>query len=91
MIVMILDYYIDEEYLSKNFDIFDKIKSNDYYVEMAISWALSICLIKYYNETISYLKKCNLSDFVYNKTISKACDSYRLSNEKKNELRKMRR
>lgn len=91
MIVMILDYYIENDYLNDNFEVFDSINSNDYYVEMAIAWALSICLIKYYDETVCYLKRCNLSDFIYNKTISKACDSYRISDEKKNELRKMRR
>lgn len=91
MIVMILDYYIEKEYLSENFEIFEKIKNNSYYVEMSIAWALSICLIKYYDETISYLKRCNLNNFVYNKTISKACDSYRIDNKKKNELRNMRR
>lgn len=91
MIVMILDYYIEKEYLFENFEIFEKIKNNSYYVEMAIAWALSICLIKYYDETISYLKRCNLSNFVYNKTISKACDSYRISEDNKNELRNMRR
>lgn len=91
MIVMILSYYIEEKYLDDNFKIFDNIKSNDYYVEMAIAWALSICLVKYYDETICYLRKCNLSDFTFNKTISKACDSYRITKDKKEELKKMKR
>ena len=91
MTVMILNYYIDEEYLIENFQLLEKLKNNSYYVEMSIAWALCICLIKYYDETISYLKRCNLSNFIYNKTISKACDSYRISDEKKIELRKMRR
>lgn len=91
MIVMILNYYTEEVYLKENFKIFDEIKNNQYYVEMAISWALSISLIKYYNETINYLKNSKISTFTYNKTISKACDSYRINKEIKQELRKMRK
>ena len=52
-IVIILDYYIDEEHLDKNFEIFQKIKNDNYYVKMAIAWAISICLIKYYDKTIN--------------------------------------
>lgn len=47
-IVMILNYYIDEENLQEDFKIFENIKSADYYVQMAIAWALSMCLIKFF-------------------------------------------
>lgn len=63
-IVMILDYYITEEYIEKDFDIFDKITNTDYYVQMAVAWAISICLIKFYVRTMEYLKNCNLDKFV---------------------------
>ncbi len=90
-IVMIIDYYITSDYLEDNFRIFDSINNNCYYVEMAIAWAISICLIKFYDETVSYLKNCNLSNFVYNKAIQKACESFRISSDRKNELRNMKR
>jgi len=91
MIVMILSYYIEEEYLEENFELFNKIKSDKYYVQMAIAWALSISIIKYYDQTIKYLKTAKIDDFIYNKTISKACDSYRITKKQKEDLRKMRR
>lgn len=91
MLVMILDYYIENDYLEENFKIFNKIKRADYYVEMALAWAISVCLVKYYNETLSYLKTSDLSDFVYNKAIQKACESYRINDNKKKDLRKMKR
>ncbi len=90
MIVMILDHYIEEEYLDENFKMFESIKSNDYYVEMAISWALSISFIKYYDRTYKFFKNAKLSKFVHNKTISKVCDSKRVSDEKKSKLKKLR-
>jgi len=90
-IVMILDYYINEEYLEKDFKIFDSIKSEDYYVQMAIAWAVSICLIKFYDETIEYLVKCKLDKFTFNKAIQKAIESYRISDEQKESLKNMKR
>lgn len=90
-VVMILDYFIEEEYLEENFKIFDSILCDQYYVKMAVAWAISICLIKYYDETIGYLKRCNLEDDVYNKAIQKARESYRISTKQKDELNKMKR
>lgn len=90
-VVMILDYYIEEDYLEKDFEIFDSITSQAYYVQMAVAWAISICLIKFYDETIQYLKTANLDDFTYNKALQKAIESYRITDEKKQVLREMKR
>lgn len=90
-VVIILDYYITEEYLDKNFAIFDQIKSDKYYVQMAVAWAISICLIKFYDETIEYLKQAKLDKFTYNKALQKAIESYRILDEQKTELRKMKK
>ena len=90
-IVMILDYYIDEQYLQKDFEIFEQIKNECYYVKMAIAWAISICLIKYYDETIKYLEQSKLNEWTYNKAIQKAIESYRISDNKKEFLRKLKK
>ena len=92
-IVMILDFYIEEEYLERNFEIFNNVRSDKYYVQMAIAWAISICLIKYYDKTIKYLKskECKLDNFTYNKSLQKARESYRISKEQKEELQKMKK
>lgn len=89
-IVMILDYYIDEEYLKEDFKIFDNIKHEGYYVKMAVAWAISICLIKYYEDTVEYLNKSKIDNWTYNKAIQKAIESYRISDEKKQELRRIK-
>ena len=91
-IVMILNYYIEKDYLKENFAIFDKIKLDKYYVKMAVSWSISICLIKYYEETYKYLKNNkNLDLWTYNKSIQKATESYRITDEQKQELVKIKR
>lgn len=90
-VVMILDYYIEEKYLEKDFQIFDAITSQEYYVQMAVAWAISICLIKFYEETIKYLENSNLDKFTYNKALQKAIESYRITDKQKDVLRSMKK
>ena len=90
LIVMVLDYYITDVYLMDNFKVFDSIHSDDYYVNMALAWAISICLIKYYDETINYLKNAKISDFVYKKSLQKTIESFRINDEQKKQLRKLK-
>lgn len=90
-IVMMLDYFIIDEYIESVIEEIDKIKVDKYYVQMAIAWCLSICYIKYPKETMRYLKNNNLDDFTYNKAIQKIRESYRVSKEEKEILNKMKR
>ena len=90
-IVMILDYYIEEKYLEENFKIFEHVKNEEYYVQMAIAWAISICLIKYFDKTIDYLKISKLDKFTYNKSLQKGIESFRISEENKKNLRNMKK
>lgn len=90
-VVMILSYYIDKDYLEEDFKIFNNIKHEGYYAKMAVAWAISICLIKFYNETVEFLKDSNLDKFTYNKSLQKAIESYRITKEQKDELRKMKK
>lgn len=90
-VVMLLDYYIDEEYLQRDFAIFDSITSQAYYVQMAVAWAISIALIKFYDPTIQYLKTAKLDQFTYNKSLQKAIESYRITKEQKDILRSMKK
>ena len=90
-VVIILDYYIDKEHLKEDFKIFDDIKHDGYYVKMAVAWAISVCLIKYYEDTIEYLKTSKIDNWTYNKAIQKAIESYRISDNQKKFLRKLKK
>ena len=89
-VVMILDYYIEEKRLNEIYKICDKIENDAYYVKMAVAWCISICLVKYYDETLNYLETCKLDDFTYRKAIQKAIESYRLTDEQKEILKTKR-
>lgn len=88
--VLLLNYFIEEKYLKTIFKLCN-IKTNDYYVNMSIAWLISICYIKYKEQTIKYLNNNNLNKFTYNKVIQKIIESKQVSNEEKDLLRKMKR
>lgn len=90
-LTLLLSYYIKEENLTFIFTICDKIESDHYYVSMAKAWLLSICFIKFPEITYNYLTTCQLDKFTFNKTISKICDSYRVSQEYKEMVKKLRK
>lgn len=91
MIVMMMGYYIEEEYIKEIFKVLDSIDCEFYYTNMAMSWLLTTSLVKCEEETLMYIEQCKLSDFVFNKFISKACDSYKVNSELKSFLRKIKR
>ena len=58
---------------------------------MAVAWAISFCLIKFYDKTIEYLKNSKIDKFTYNKSIQKAIESYRITKEQKEFLRTLKK
>lgn len=90
-LVLLLDHYINDTYIDAIFPIIESISNDDYYVKMANAWLLSICYIKYREKTSCFLKKTTIDDWTYQKAIRKICDSYRVSKEEKDILKKQKR
>lgn len=90
-LVMYLNYYLTDEYMDEILQKIDKITSSKYYVQMAIAWLISFAYIKQKEKTEKYLLQNNLDDFTQNKAIQKICESYRVSNEDKEKLRKYKK
>lgn len=75
-IVVFMNYYLCDNYIDRVLNIVSNIKSDYYYINMAISWLLSKAIVNYQDKVIHVLKSNKLSKFVQNKTISKIHDSY---------------
>lgn len=79
-------------------DLFEKehlnlvanIKLDDYYIKMAKAWYFSVVLAKQYDKTINFIESKTLDKWVQNKTIQKAIESLRISEDKKNYLKKLK-
>ena len=87
--IVLLFYYLNDDYIDEVLKLINSIKSEDYYVKMANAWLISICLVKYYDKTVKFLKSWQLDDWTYNKALQKAIESYRIKD--KDTLRKMKK
>ena len=90
-LVLLINYYINDDYINKVLGISNSINNDNYYVKMANAWLISICYIKYPKITHRFLLNNNLDTFTFNKAISKICDSRRIDNQTKNILKALRK
>lgn len=90
-VVIILNYYITEDYINLVLKTLDNIKHDGYYVKMAVAWAISMCFIKFEEKTMAYLKDNSLDDFTYNKSLQKICESLRIDKNTKELIKSMKR
>lgn len=88
--VILLNFYVSSEYLDVIFKYVKSCDTDDYYVNMAISWLLCECYVKFTSETYNFIKTNKLNDFILRKTISKVNDSYRVSLLDKERLRELK-
>ncbi|MBR1884637.1 MAG: DNA alkylation repair protein [Clostridia bacterium] len=93
IIICLMDYYIEDEKLDKLFEIFYLVKKDEYYVQMAVAWAICECYIKKREKTLEYLqnKREEFDMFTYNKAIDKCRDSYRVSDKDKEILNRLKK
>ncbi len=89
-LVLLLSQYLSDDYLDYILNKCITIKSDKYYINMALAWLVCECYIKYPLKTERYLSEKYLSKFVLNKSISKICDSFRVDINKKLELKTRR-
>ena len=90
-VVMLLDHYMKREYLDRLFATAQSVHHEGYYVKMAVAWLISICFVKFYDETMAFMKQAKLDDFTYNKALQKARESRQISNVQKAQLQAMKR
>ena len=89
--VMLMDQYLLPEYIQNVLWVLDSLEDEAYYASMAIAWALATAYAKFPKETLSFLQGENhLSDETYRRAIQKMLESFRISKEDKEILRKMK-
>ncbi len=91
--VMLMNYYLTDEYIDISFKVLDSLKNEKYYCKMAVAWAIATAWAKQREKTFVYMQNENntLDDWTYNKAIQKMLESYRVSDEDKDMLRGMKR
>ena len=90
-IEMLMVYFLDDKFSHEYPETVSKIRSDEYYIKMMIAWYFATALSKRYDDVLPYLEQNRLDTDTHNKTIRKAVESYRISDEKKNYLRTLKR
>ena len=87
---MLLSLYLDESFQEEYLELVSKVKSEEYYINMMIAWYFATALAKQYDATIKYIEDKCLDPWVHNKTIQKAVESYRISDNQKAYLKSLK-
>ncbi|MBQ2902769.1 MAG: DNA alkylation repair protein [Clostridia bacterium] len=90
-IEMLMCYYLDEAFDISYPAAVAQIRSDEYYIKMMQAWYFATALAKQYDSVIPYLEQNRLDADTHNKTIRKAIESYRITEEQKKYLRRLKR
>lgn len=89
-VVALMADFLDDRFDAMQLQLVETIQSDEYYVNMARAWYFATALAKQWESTLPLLAERRLDPWTHNKTIQKACESYRVSSEHKALLRSMR-
>lgn len=89
-VVALMADFLDDRFDAMQLQLVETIQSDEYYVNMARAWYFATALAKQWESTLPLLAERRLDPWTRNKTIQKACESYRVSSERKALLRSMR-
>lgn len=89
-IEMLMVHFLDE-----NFDLsypqrVAEIKSDEYYVKMMVAWYFATALAFRYDEILPFIERKELDPWTHNKAIQKAVESYRITPQQKEYLKKLK-
>lgn len=87
---MLMQHFLDEDFDLKYMERIADLRSDEYYVNMMIAWYFATALAKQWDAVIPYIENKRLDDWTHNKTIQKAIESYRITNEQKEYLRTLK-
>ena len=87
---VLMSHFLDEDFREEYLRLVSDKRSEEYYVNMMIAWYFATALAKQYEAALPYLENRRLDPWVHNKTIQKAVESFRVSDEHKACLRALK-
>lgn len=88
---MLMKYYLDERFDPSYLRLAAGIKSDEYYVNMMIAWYFAEALAKQYDSAVKIIEEGCLDKWVHNKAVQKARESFRIPEEHKEYLKKLKK
>lgn len=87
---MLMWFYLETEFEPEYLEL-AAVRSEEYYIRMAVAWYFATALTKQYDAALPWLKQNRLEPWVHNKTIQKAVESYQIPDDRKTYLRGLKR
>ena len=87
---MIMGLYLEEAFTPDVLELVAQVRSDEYYVNMMIAWFFATALAKQYDAALPYIQQLRLDNWTHNKSIQKAVESYRITDEQKAYLRTLK-
>ena len=87
---MLMNHFLEEDFREEYLALVASVQSEEYYVRMMQAWYFATALAKQYETAVKYLEQRKLEVWVHNKTIQKARESYRISQEQKEYLKSLK-
>lgn len=89
-IKLLMDHFLDENFKPCFAERVAAVRSEEYYINMMIAWYFATALAKQYEAAVPFIEQKRLPEWIHNKAIQKACESYRITPEQKEHLRKFK-
>ena len=86
----LMRYFLDEAFRPEYLGWVASIKSDEYYIRMMQAWFFATALAKQWDATLPYIEQHRLEKDTHNKTIQKAVESFRITDEQKALLKTLR-
>ncbi len=77
-VVMLMSYFLTEEYIERVLLQMEKVRKGDYYVDMAVAWCLATARAKFDERTQEFVRNATLTPSVIKKYEQKVRDSLRV-------------
>ena len=90
-IEMAMSHFLDEDFDPSFLEKAAALRFDEYYVKMMVAWYVATALAKQWDATLPLLTAGKLDDWTHNKSIQKAVESYRITDEQKAYLRTLKR
>lgn len=90
-VVTALSGFVDQEHLNRALELLGSVHHEGYYARMGVAWAVSVCFVRYPEQTLRWLEASLLADWTHNKAIQKICESYRVEAADKTAVRALKR
>ena len=87
---MLMQHYLDEDFDPAYPEMVAEVQSEEYYIRMMIAWYFATALAKQYEAVLPYIEERRLEPWRHNKTIQKAVESYRITQEQKEYLKSLK-